>query len=67
VLDRYRAGFRPSLWCEQPYVILAVETVCADTDDEAEVVRALTDLVAATDADELMLMTPVYDDVVSDR
>lgn len=125
VLERYRADFRPSRWREQPYVILAVETICADTDVDAEViarpstvlmarllansgnvgeielatptqaaeydvppeiarqldmrraeqayggpdrvVRSLTDLVAATDADELMLVTPVYDAVARAR
>jgi len=118
VLERYRADFRPSRWRDRPYVILSVETVCADTDAEAavlarpsyvlrarilatdshgepellppaeaadyvvppeiaeqldrrsaqqayggpdRVIRALTDLAAGTDADELMLVTPVYD------
>ncbi|HEY0806650.1 MAG TPA: LLM class flavin-dependent oxidoreductase [Pseudonocardiaceae bacterium] len=125
VLERYRADFRPSQWREQPYVILAVETICADTDAEADVIagpstvlkarlltnsnsgseidlvtptqaaehefppevaqqlqqrrstqahggpdrvaRTLTALIAATDADELMLVTPVYDAVARAR
>ncbi|MEW9521960.1 LLM class flavin-dependent oxidoreductase [Streptomyces tubercidicus] len=35
VLDRYRAEFTPSRWCERPRVLLCVETVCADTAVEA--------------------------------
>ncbi|GAA3532393.1 LLM class flavin-dependent oxidoreductase [Amycolatopsis ultiminotia] len=34
-LARYRERFRPSKWRAEPYVLLAVETVCADSDDEA--------------------------------
>jgi luciferase family oxidoreductase group 1 len=34
-LERYREKFRPSRWSSEPAVILAVETICADTDDEA--------------------------------
>ncbi|WP_410576214.1 LLM class flavin-dependent oxidoreductase [Amycolatopsis sp. lyj-108] len=35
VLQAYRANFKPSRWREKPYVILCVETICADTDAEA--------------------------------
>ncbi|MFC6981944.1 LLM class flavin-dependent oxidoreductase [Streptomyces cirratus] len=35
VLERYRAEFTPSRWCERPRVLLCVEAVCADTDEEA--------------------------------
>ncbi|MGX7760108.1 MsnO8 family LLM class oxidoreductase [Streptomyces angustmyceticus] len=35
VLERYRAGFAASRWCEQPRVLLCVETVCAETEEEA--------------------------------
>ncbi|MGI5260907.1 MsnO8 family LLM class oxidoreductase [Streptomyces angustmyceticus] len=35
VLERYRSGFAPSRWCEQPRVLLCVETVCAETEEEA--------------------------------
>ncbi|WP_037308619.1 LLM class flavin-dependent oxidoreductase [Amycolatopsis orientalis] len=35
VLKTYRESFKPSQWREKPYVILAVETICADTDAEA--------------------------------
>ncbi|WP_327701167.1 LLM class flavin-dependent oxidoreductase [Streptomyces decoyicus] len=34
-LDRYRAAFTPSRWCEQPRVLVCVETVCAGTEEEA--------------------------------
>lgn len=36
VLERYRAAFAPSRWCERPRVLLCVETVCAETEEEAE-------------------------------
>lgn len=36
VLEAYRGNFTPSQWRDKPYVILAVETICADTDAEAE-------------------------------
>ncbi|MFD5393094.1 MsnO8 family LLM class oxidoreductase [Streptomyces sp. NPDC127097] len=35
VLERYRAEFTPSRWCERPRVLLCVETVCAETAEEA--------------------------------
>ncbi len=35
-LERYRADFTPSRWCERPRVLLCVETVCAETEEEAE-------------------------------
>jgi luciferase family oxidoreductase group 1 len=36
VLERYRSAFTPSRWCERPRVLLCVETVCAETEEEAE-------------------------------
>ncbi|HUN38338.1 MAG TPA: MsnO8 family LLM class oxidoreductase [Trebonia sp.] len=33
-LERYRAGFTPSRWCERPRVLLAVLAVCAETEEE---------------------------------
>ncbi|MFJ8792312.1 LLM class flavin-dependent oxidoreductase [Streptomyces sp. NPDC102462] len=114
-LHHYRAHFSPSRWCPRPRVLLCVETVCAETQQEAArlagpmdvvkagllqgrgdipfptpeeaaahaftaderralaafrahqahgspetVARRLSDLLAATHADELMLTTPVY-------
>lgn len=35
-LERYRAEFTPSRWCERPRVLVCVETVCAETEEEAE-------------------------------
>ncbi len=35
VLERYRAAFTPSRWCERPRVLLCVEAVCAETEEEA--------------------------------
>ncbi|OEU97285.1 monooxygenase [Streptomyces qinglanensis] len=35
LLERYRAAFTPSRWCEQPRVLVCVETVCAETEEEA--------------------------------
>jgi len=118
-LALYRQNFRPSRWLERPYAMVAVNAVCADTDERAEwlsgpsvlsflrlragrpaplaspedaaaypytdlerqfaaerregqamgspetVRRQLTDLLARTAADELMLTTLVYD--VADR
>ncbi|MFD8542973.1 LLM class flavin-dependent oxidoreductase [Streptomyces sp. NPDC059649] len=34
-VERYRAEFTPSRWCERPRVLLCVETVCAETEEEA--------------------------------
>jgi luciferase family oxidoreductase group 1 len=34
-IARYRDTFQPSRWRSEPYVIVCVETVCADTDAEA--------------------------------
>ena len=35
-LARYREQFQPSKWRSEPYVLLCVETICADTAGEAE-------------------------------
>ncbi|MEH0934918.1 LLM class flavin-dependent oxidoreductase [Micromonospora psammae] len=118
-LALYRQRFRPSRWLEQPYAMVAVNAVCAETDERGEwlagpsalsflklrsghpeplaspdeaaaypyneferefvrqrrdgqamgspetVGRQLTELLARTGADELMLTTMVYD--VADR
>ncbi|MFF4395371.1 LLM class flavin-dependent oxidoreductase [Streptomyces sp. NPDC001480] len=34
-LAHYREHFSPSRWCARPRVLICVETVCADTDEEA--------------------------------
>ncbi|BDM73986.1 FMN-linked alkanal monooxygenase (plasmid) [Streptomyces nigrescens] len=34
-VERYRAEFTPSRWCERPRVLVCVETVCAETEEEA--------------------------------
>jgi len=34
-LALYRESFRPSRWLEEPYAMVAVATVCADTDERA--------------------------------
>ncbi|MQY40891.1 hypothetical protein SRB17_89240 [Streptomyces sp. RB17] len=34
-VERYRERFTPSRWADRPYVMVAVETVVADTDEEA--------------------------------
>ncbi|BFU44439.1 MsnO8 family LLM class oxidoreductase [Krasilnikovia sp. MM14-A1004] len=46
-VDRYHASFRASRWRQRPYVLVAVETTCADTDDEAAVLGRPLDLVRA--------------------
>jgi len=43
-LVSYRARFKPSQWRAQPYAILAVAVVCADSDAEAERLAATVDL-----------------------
>ena len=35
-LELYRAEFRPSRWLSEPYAMVAVSAVCADTDERAE-------------------------------
>ena len=35
-LAAYRESFRPSQWLEQPYAMIGVPVVCADTDEHAE-------------------------------
>ncbi|MEV4642299.1 LLM class flavin-dependent oxidoreductase [Actinoplanes sp. NPDC049548] len=46
-LERYRQAFRPSRWLDRPYVMIAVETICADTDAEAARLARPLDLVKA--------------------
>ncbi|MEU8434471.1 LLM class flavin-dependent oxidoreductase [Streptomyces sp. NPDC029216] len=47
VLERYRAEFTPSRWCGQPRVLLCVETVCAETEEEAQRLIGPMDVVKA--------------------
>ena len=35
-LDLYRREFRPSRWLDEPYAMVAVSAVCAETDERAE-------------------------------
>ena len=35
-LTLYRENFRPSQWLERPHAMVAVNAICADTDDRAE-------------------------------
>ena len=35
-LALYRENFRPSRWLDRPYAMVAVNTICADTDERAE-------------------------------
>ena len=35
VLERYRAAFTPSRWCARARVLVCVETVCAESEEEA--------------------------------
>ena len=35
-LTLYRENFRPSQWLEHPYAMVAVNAICADTDERAE-------------------------------
>jgi luciferase family oxidoreductase group 1 len=36
-LERYRAAFQPSAWCDTPHVMVSVQTICADTEAAAAV------------------------------
>ncbi|MGP3975703.1 LLM class flavin-dependent oxidoreductase [Streptomyces sp. 8N114] len=61
VLERYRAAFTPSRWCEQPRVLVCVETVCAETDEEAAWRAGPMDVVKAgllKGASEIPFPTP---------
>ncbi|MFL0026005.1 MsnO8 family LLM class oxidoreductase [Streptomyces sp. NBUL23] len=45
--ERYRELFTPSRWADRPYVMAAVETVVADTDEEAARLARPTDVARA--------------------
>ncbi|MFI5783162.1 LLM class flavin-dependent oxidoreductase [Nocardia sp. NPDC051570] len=46
-LAAYRKSFRPSRWLSEPYVLLCVLTVCADTDDRAHYLAGPNEVVRA--------------------
>ncbi|MEU5274551.1 MsnO8 family LLM class oxidoreductase [Streptomyces hygroscopicus] len=46
-LDHYRARFSPSRWCARPRVLVCVETVCAETEEEAVRLGGPMDVVKA--------------------
>jgi luciferase family oxidoreductase group 1 len=57
VVEHYRRGFRPSRWLEHPYVMVSVTTVCADTDEQAELLarpafRFFAEVVSGRGKDE---------------
>ncbi|MFH8447266.1 LLM class flavin-dependent oxidoreductase [Streptomyces sp. NPDC018026] len=47
VLEHYRSAFTPSRWCDRPRVLLCVETVCAESAEEAERLRGPMNVVKA--------------------
>jgi luciferase family oxidoreductase group 1 len=46
--SRYRETFVPSRWSDRPYVMVAIETVVADSEDEAAWLARPTDLARST-------------------
>ena len=36
VLECYRGAFTPSRWCAEPTVLVCVETICADSEEQAQ-------------------------------
>ncbi|MFJ5274368.1 LLM class flavin-dependent oxidoreductase [Streptomyces sp. NPDC088358] len=46
-LHHYREHFSPSRWCDRPRVLVCVETVCADTREEAARLAGPMDVVKA--------------------
>ena len=46
-LDHYREHFSPSRWCARPRVLVCVETVCAETQEEAVRLAGPMDVVKA--------------------
>jgi luciferase family oxidoreductase group 1 len=46
-LSHYRERFSPSRWCARPRVLICVETVCAETDEEAARLAGPMDVVKA--------------------
>ncbi|MEU2721667.1 LLM class flavin-dependent oxidoreductase [Streptomyces smyrnaeus] len=60
-LDRYRAAFTPSRWSERPRVLVCVETICAETEEEAARLAGPMDVVKAgllKGASEIPFPTP---------
>ncbi|MGW6458904.1 MsnO8 family LLM class oxidoreductase [Streptomyces sp. NPDC055078] len=55
--ERYRERFTPSRWADRPYVMAAVETVVADTDEEAARLARPTD-VARSKLTSAALLSP---------
>ncbi|MFE7116390.1 MsnO8 family LLM class oxidoreductase [Streptomyces sp. NPDC057654] len=53
--ERYRELFTPSRWAERPYVMAAVETVVADTDEEAARLARPTDVARAKQTSAALL------------
>jgi luciferase family oxidoreductase group 1 len=52
---RYRELFTPSRWADQPYVMVAVETVVADTEQEAERLARPVDIAKAAQNSDALL------------
>ena len=55
--ERYRELFTPSRWADRPYVMAAVETLVADTDEEAARLARPTD-VARSKPSSAALLSP---------
>ncbi|MFE2337898.1 MsnO8 family LLM class oxidoreductase [Streptomyces coelicoflavus] len=53
--ERYRERFTPSRWADRPYVMAAVETIVADTDEEAARLARPTDLARARPTSSALL------------
>jgi luciferase family oxidoreductase group 1 len=47
-VDRYQNEFRPSRWADSPRVLLSIQTVCADTEEEAAFLNRPGDIALLT-------------------
>jgi luciferase family oxidoreductase group 1 len=58
-VERYRSAFRPGQDGTQPYLIVAVNVVCAETDEEAESLALRTSAYLAAHPEETTLDAPL--------
>jgi luciferase family oxidoreductase group 1 len=64
-LSAYRAAFRPSPWLAEPYVLICVNTVCADTDELADELARPSDVLSASIAGGRVIGLPTPEEAAA--
>jgi luciferase family oxidoreductase group 1 len=64
-LSAYREAFRPSPWRTEPYVLVCVNTICADTDERADELARPSNVLTANIAEGRLIGLPTPEEAAA--